>query len=172
LSSALPVWCTNQGSGRTGDPCGSEGCRRLPRPIIHPLTSLDFSNAFDTVDRREIASELRHSAPGIYRAGRWALGIPPDLFVARRETGTTYSLSSAQGVRQGNRCSPHVLPWYPSAPGSPGKHPLPTTHFSLSRRHLYSRTLLPEAATHFRHCGAPDRLGHEEICLSKGPGLW
>jgi hypothetical protein len=73
----------------------------LGRPFTH-LTSLDFRNAFNTVDRRKIASGLRHFAPSLYRAGRWAYGTPSDLVLASRETGTTYSLSSAQGVRQGD----------------------------------------------------------------------
>jgi hypothetical protein len=43
----------------------------LGRPFTH-RTSLDFSNAFKTVDRREIASGPRRFAPSLYRAGKWA----------------------------------------------------------------------------------------------------
>jgi hypothetical protein len=77
----------------------------LGRSFTH-LTSLDFSNAFNTVDRRQIASELRRFAPSLYRAGRWAYGTPSDLVLASRETGTTYNLSSAQGVPQGDPLGP------------------------------------------------------------------
>lgn len=77
----------------------------LDQSFIH-LTSLDFSNAFNTVDRREIASGLRRFAPSLYRAGRWAYGTPSDLVLVSRETGTTYNLSSAQGVRQGDPLGP------------------------------------------------------------------
>jgi hypothetical protein len=34
---------------------------------------------------------------------------------------------------------------------------------------LHSRTLLPGAATHCRHCGAVNRHGHDEICLRRAP---
>jgi hypothetical protein len=51
----------------------------LGRPSTH-LSSLDFSNAFNTVDRREIASGLRCFAPSLYRAGKWAYGTRPNSF--------------------------------------------------------------------------------------------
>jgi hypothetical protein len=54
----------------------------------------------------EIASGLRRFAPSLYRAGRWAYGTPSNILLASRETGTTYSLSSAQGVRQGDPLGP------------------------------------------------------------------
>jgi hypothetical protein len=56
----------------------------LGRPFTH-LTSLDFSNAFNTVDRREIASGLRRFAPSLYRARKWAYGTPSDLILTNRE---------------------------------------------------------------------------------------
>jgi hypothetical protein len=34
---------------------------------------------------------------------------------------------------------------------------------------LHSRSLLPGAATHCRHCGAPNQLGHDERCLRRAP---
>jgi hypothetical protein len=51
----------------------------LGRSSTH-LSSLDFSNAFNTVDRREIASGLRCFAPSLYRAGKWAYGTRPNSF--------------------------------------------------------------------------------------------
>src|SRR6478609_1178418 len=42
----------------------------------------------------------------LYRAGKWAYGTPSDLVLTNRETGATYSLSSAQGVRQGDPLGP------------------------------------------------------------------
>jgi hypothetical protein len=80
----------------------------LVRPITH-LTSLDFSNAFNAVDRRDIAAGLRRFAPSLYRAGKWAYGTPSDLVSTNRETGATHSLSSAQGVRQGDPLGPHMF---------------------------------------------------------------
>jgi hypothetical protein len=67
----------------------------LGRLFTH-LTSLDFSIAFNTVDRRDIGSGLRLFAPSLYRAGRWAYGTPSNLVLASRETGSTYSLLSTQ----------------------------------------------------------------------------
>ncbi|GFZ44382.1 hypothetical protein JCM24511_02104 [Saitozyma sp. JCM 24511] len=34
---------------------------------------------------------------------------------------------------------------------------------------LHARTLLPGASTHCRHCGAPNQLGHDEICHRRAP---
>jgi hypothetical protein len=42
----------------------------LDPPYPH-LTSLDLSNEFNTVDRRNIAEGLRQYALVLYRAGRW-----------------------------------------------------------------------------------------------------
>jgi len=64
------------------------------------LISLDFSNAFNTVDRCQMAQSLRAFAPGLFRAGRWAYGVASDLVV-----GDTI-LSSSQGVRQGDPLGP------------------------------------------------------------------
>jgi hypothetical protein len=33
----------------------------------------------------------------------------------------------------------------------------------------HARTLLPGAATHYRHCGALNQPGHDEICLRRAP---
>jgi hypothetical protein len=47
------------------------------------LTLLDFSNAFNTVDRRDIAQGLRQYAPVLYRAGGWHTTAVPVLCSAR-----------------------------------------------------------------------------------------
>jgi hypothetical protein len=52
----------------------------LGRPFAH-LTSLDPSNAFNTVDQRDIASGLRRFAPSLCRAGKWAYGTSSDLIL-------------------------------------------------------------------------------------------
>src|SRR5689334_15621869 len=49
------------------------------------LTWLDFSNAFNTVDRRDIAEGLRQYAPVLYRAGRWAYGCTSSLVLSSPE---------------------------------------------------------------------------------------
>jgi hypothetical protein len=58
------------------------------------------------VDQREISSRLRRFAPSLYRAQKSAYGTWSNLVLVSRETGTTYSLSSAQGVRQGDPLGP------------------------------------------------------------------
>jgi hypothetical protein len=77
----------------------------LGRPFAH-LTSLGLSNAFITVHRREIASGQGRFAATLYREGKWAYLTSSDLVVASREMGTTYSLSLAQGVGQGDPLGP------------------------------------------------------------------
>ncbi|GFZ44347.1 hypothetical protein JCM24511_02069 [Saitozyma sp. JCM 24511] len=54
----------------------------------------------------QIASGLRRFAPSLYRAGKWAYGTPSNLILTNRETEATPSLSSAQGVRQGDPLGP------------------------------------------------------------------
>ena len=75
----------------------------LDRPYTH-LTSLDFSNAFNTVDRRDIAEGLRQYAPILYRAGRWAYGCTSSLVLGSPEG--RHIINSAQGVRQGDPMGP------------------------------------------------------------------
>jgi hypothetical protein len=80
----------------------------LGRPFTH-LTSLDFGNAFNAVDRREIDSGQRRFAPSLYRAGKWAYGTPSDLILTNRKTGATHSLYSAPGVQQGDPLGPLIF---------------------------------------------------------------
>jgi len=76
----------------------------LPKTYRH-LVSLDFSNAFNTVDRRELAAGLRNFAPALYRAGRWIYGSPAQLAVTGAD-GAVDVLESSQGVRQGDPFGP------------------------------------------------------------------
>jgi hypothetical protein len=75
----------------------------LDRPYTH-LTSLDFSNAFNTADRKDIAEGLRQYAPILYRAGRWAYGCTSSLVLGSPEG--RHIITSAQGVRQGDPMGP------------------------------------------------------------------
>ena len=77
----------------------------LGRPFTH-LISLDFKNAFNTLDRRDIAQGLHQHAPSLYRAGRWAYGKPADLVMVSSTSSLTPTISSAQGVRQGDPLGP------------------------------------------------------------------
>ena len=76
----------------------------LPKSYSH-LVSLDFSNAFNTVDRRDLAAGLRDFAPALYRAGRWIYGSSSKLAVTGAD-GAVEVLESSQGVRQGDPFGP------------------------------------------------------------------
>lgn len=76
----------------------------LPQRYTH-LVSLDFANAFNTVDRCELAAALRDYAPALYRSGRWMYGRPTKLIVTGAD-GTIETLDSRQGVRQGDPFGP------------------------------------------------------------------
>jgi hypothetical protein len=73
----------------------------LPQPFTH-IASLDFSNAFNTVSRQDIAQATRQHAPGIYRAAKWAYNRPTALVLA----GGRWQLQSSEGVRQGDPLGP------------------------------------------------------------------
>ena len=78
---------------------------RAPGYTFTQLTSLDFKNAFNTLDRLELASGLRRFAPGLYRAAKWAYGSTTDL-VLTGNRGQQHLLTSSQGVRQGDPFGP------------------------------------------------------------------
>ncbi len=63
-------------------------------------TSLDFTNAFNTVDRREIACALKEYAPSLYRTAKWAYNSTTDLVQG------DHILKSSAGVRQGDPLGP------------------------------------------------------------------
>lgn len=72
----------------------------LGSPFTH-LTSLDFGNAFNTLDRRHIAQGLRSFGPTLYRAGKWAYGSLSDLVMASDlapNAASSPTISSVQGV--------------------------------------------------------------------------
>jgi hypothetical protein len=55
--------------------------------------------------------------------------------------------------------------WVSVIPFSPA---LRLNDFEVSAA-LHARTLLPGGATHCRHCGARNQLGHDEICVRRAP---
>lgn len=86
--------------------------RAIQRTVDRPpgytstqLTSLDFKNAFNTLDRADMATGLRRFAPGLYRAARWAYGSTIDLVLTGNH-GQQHLLLSSQGVRQGDPFGP------------------------------------------------------------------
>jgi len=71
----------------------------LRQPYTH-LVSLDFSNAFNTVSRRQVAESLREYAPSLYRAAKWVNNDQTDLVIGDS------LIKSASGVRQGDPLGP------------------------------------------------------------------
>jgi hypothetical protein len=68
---------------------------------IQHIASLDLQNAFNTVDRRSIATAVAKYAPTLYKTAAWAYNSPSLLV-----TPDGSVLASAQGVRQGDPIAP------------------------------------------------------------------
>jgi hypothetical protein len=81
--------------------------RDLPGEDYISVTSLDFSNAFNTMPRRLIADALKHHAKGLFRAARWAYQSPSRLLVSGSPDDAADLLSS-HGVRQGDPIGPFL----------------------------------------------------------------
>ena len=64
------------------------------------LASLDASNAFNRVDRAEMAAAVKTHAPTLWRTCKWAYGDSSDLVCGDKV------LQSSQGVRQGDPFGP------------------------------------------------------------------
>ena len=74
------------------------------------LVSLDFRNAFNTIDRCEIAAAARAHAPVMYRLAKWAYNSPADLVMTGTPgTAVPPPLLSSQGVRQGDPLGPFLF---------------------------------------------------------------
>lgn len=69
------------------------------------LISLDFKNAFNTLDRKGMAQAVKTYAPGLYRMGKWAYNDPAKLVMGGIHGDATVIMSS-QGVRQGDPLGP------------------------------------------------------------------
>lgn len=69
------------------------------------ITSLDFSNAFNSLDRESMAASIKTHAPGLYRMAKWAYNKPSHLVLGGNGDDTAKILS-AQGVRQGDPLGP------------------------------------------------------------------
>lgn len=70
------------------------------------LTSLDFSNAFNTVDRKDIAAAVRRHASPLFRAAKWAYDKPARLIFSAHDGQEPPTILSSQGVRQGDPLGP------------------------------------------------------------------
>jgi hypothetical protein len=68
------------------------------------LTTLDATNAFNTIDRSIIASSCAKHAPQLLKAAKWAYDNPASLILIL-DDGSTETIPSSQGVRQGDPLS-------------------------------------------------------------------
>jgi hypothetical protein len=69
------------------------------------ITSLDFSNAFNSLNRRDMAESIKHHAPGLYRLAKWAYNESSRLVIGGGGDDIT-QIRSTQGVRQGDPLGP------------------------------------------------------------------
>jgi hypothetical protein len=67
---------------------------------------LDLANAFNTMDRRHLASALHTHNPHLLRAARWAYGSASPLLMRSDSGKVEEMLLSSQGVRQGDPLGP------------------------------------------------------------------
>ena len=74
-----------------------------PAKYSHVI-SLDFSNAFNTLNRSTLASSVHKHLRAMYRPCKWAYGEPTPLVVSDGSTIT--NIVSSQGVRQGDPLGP------------------------------------------------------------------
>lgn len=65
---------------------------------------LDFSNAFNSLDRSTIAKAVKKHTPSLFRTTKWAYNKPSDLLLSDGQK--TERLTSSQGVRQGDPLGP------------------------------------------------------------------
>ena len=75
----------------------------LPKRYAH-LVSLDFSNAFNTLNRSSLASAINSYAPTLLKTARWAYNEPSPLIIA--DKGEITIIESSEGVRQGDPMGP------------------------------------------------------------------
>jgi hypothetical protein len=77
--------------------------KELPESYTH-LAMLDFSNAFNSIDRCDIATGIGKHAQPFFRAAKWAYGTRSALIL--NKDGKVLKLTSSQGVRQGDPLGP------------------------------------------------------------------
>ena len=71
------------------------------------LIDIDFSNAFNTINRSCIAAAVRRHAPTVWRAVKWAYRRPTPLVI--NLGGATTVIESQQGARQGEPWGPFLF---------------------------------------------------------------
>ncbi|TIB59545.1 hypothetical protein E3P77_04160, partial [Wallemia ichthyophaga] len=75
-----------------------------PNPKFNFVTSLDFSNAFNTVNRPSIARATHKHLNPIFKAVKWAYNQPSSLLM--HDGQSPVCIPSSQGVRQGDPMGP------------------------------------------------------------------
>ena len=78
-------------------------CRRNQSNLSSVFVKIDFSNAFNCVDRTAFLSECRHNFPGLSRWVEWCYSQPSHLIFGPSK------LSSQSGVQQGDPLGPFLF---------------------------------------------------------------
>lgn len=76
--------------------------------VDHGLAQLDFTNAFNSISRHEIATQLEAKVPGMMSLVRLLYNEPSPLLV-RRLDGSVETIWSRRGVRQGDPLAPFLF---------------------------------------------------------------
>ena len=77
--------------------------RRNQNNLSSVFVKIDFSNAFNCVDRTAFLSECRHNFPGLSHWAEWCYSQPSHLTFGRNK------LSSQSGVQQGDPLGPFLF---------------------------------------------------------------
>ena len=78
----------------------SQWCQRNKNNQSAVVVKVDFSNAFNCVDRQAFLEQCRHQFPGLSRWAEWCYGRPSNLYFGAD------TLSSETGVQQGDPIGP------------------------------------------------------------------
>ncbi len=74
--------------------------QNLPIPYDE-LVEVDLKNAFNEIDRKCMAEQIKHDAPQLYKAAKWVYNEPTPLYY-RGPNGALVVIMSEQGGRQGD----------------------------------------------------------------------
>ena len=78
-------------------------CDRNRNNLSAALVKIDFTNAFNSVDRQTFLQECRHQFPGLSRWAEWCYAQPSTLYFGPE------TISSEKGVQQGDPIGPMLF---------------------------------------------------------------
>ena len=78
-------------------------CDRNRNNCSAVLVKIDFTNAFNSVDRQAFLEQCRHQFPGLSRWAEWCYAQPSKLYFGSE------TISSEKGVQQGDPLGPMLF---------------------------------------------------------------